>query len=430
MSFDKIEVRVFSGPDSVQVGSNTEPDIVYVNNGPKGDKGDKGATGATGAAGPNSVTSATTSDGTCELFLNLLSSGNSDITYQGIGVAGASGANAGVFGQSWSGNGVNGQSNSGYGVYGDSATGTAVYAASTSGTGLGIFCQSGKIISGNNATTEVFSVANTGVMQATGLNITGTSFTYGAGAAAAHRTALGVSASGDTVLKSAYTPAHSLLVQQSGTGSPSSLSVGNNTILGRASGGGSEIAALSASDARTVLGLGTIATQSASNVAITGGTAAFTANSSVTGYFTTQLSGSTTGKILLGAIAGAGRDFPGVWFGTNTTTPSTSNYGFLYDSAAGTILNTPSGQSFFLRVGNTNALTIDSTLGVGIGTTTPNAKAILDLTSTTRGFLPPRMTTAQRDAITSVPAGLMVYNTTTNKLNFHNGTAWESVTSA
>lgn len=67
---------------------------------------------------------------------------------------------------------------------------------------------------------------------------------------------------------------------------------------------------------------------------------------------------------------------------------------------------------------------------VGVGTTTPNAKAKLQVDSTTQGFLPPRMTTVQRDAITSVPAGLMVYNTTTNKLNFYNGSAWEAVTSA
>jgi hypothetical protein len=71
-----------------------------------------------------------------------------------------------------------------------------------------------------------------------------------------------------------------------------------------------------------------------------------------------------------------------------------------------------------------------STSGMtGIGTTSPNAKAILDVTSTTKGFLPPRMTTTQRDAITSVPAGLMVYNTTLNKLNVYNGTTWETVTS-
>jgi hypothetical protein len=67
---------------------------------------------------------------------------------------------------------------------------------------------------------------------------------------------------------------------------------------------------------------------------------------------------------------------------------------------------------------------------VGIGTTSPSASALLDVTSTTAGFLPPRMTTAQRDAISSPAAGLMVYNTSTNKLNFYNGTAWEAVTSA
>lgn len=67
---------------------------------------------------------------------------------------------------------------------------------------------------------------------------------------------------------------------------------------------------------------------------------------------------------------------------------------------------------------------------VGIGTGSPNSKAMLDISSTTRGFLPPRMTTTERDAITSPPAGLMVYNSTTNKLNFYNGTAWEAVTSA
>jgi hypothetical protein len=66
--------------------------------------------------------------------------------------------------------------------------------------------------------------------------------------------------------------------------------------------------------------------------------------------------------------------------------------------------------------------------GVGVGVVSPNAKAKLQVDSTTQGFLPPRMTTAQRDAITSVPAGLMIYNTDTNKLNVFT-TAWEAVTS-
>jgi hypothetical protein len=48
---------------------------------------------------------------------------------------------------------------------------------------------------------------------------------------------------------------------------------------------------------------------------------------------------------------------------------------------------------------------------VGIGTTNPNARAILDLTSTNRVFLPPRLTNAQMDAIASPPYGSMIYNT-------------------
>lgn len=64
---------------------------------------------------------------------------------------------------------------------------------------------------------------------------------------------------------------------------------------------------------------------------------------------------------------------------------------------------------------------------VGIGTTSVASAALLELVSTTKGFLPPRMTTAQRDAIASPATGLQIYNTTTNALNVYNGTAWGAV---
>jgi hypothetical protein len=63
---------------------------------------------------------------------------------------------------------------------------------------------------------------------------------------------------------------------------------------------------------------------------------------------------------------------------------------------------------------------------VGIGTATPNANAALDITSTTRGFLPPRMDTTARNAITTPPAGLIIYNTSINAFQCYNGTAWYS----
>ena len=61
---------------------------------------------------------------------------------------------------------------------------------------------------------------------------------------------------------------------------------------------------------------------------------------------------------------------------------------------------------------------------IGIGTTTPAGSAALDITSTTNGFLPPRMTTAQRNLIGAPAAGLTVYNTNTGALEVYNGAGW------
>lgn len=61
---------------------------------------------------------------------------------------------------------------------------------------------------------------------------------------------------------------------------------------------------------------------------------------------------------------------------------------------------------------------------VGINTTEPDASAILDVESTTQGFLPPRMTTVQRDAIAAPAEGLTIYNTTTKCIQWFNGTRW------
>ena len=67
---------------------------------------------------------------------------------------------------------------------------------------------------------------------------------------------------------------------------------------------------------------------------------------------------------------------------------------------------------------------------VGIGTAAPDASAALDVSSASKGLLPPRLTQAQRDAIASPAAGLTLYNTTTGKLNTWNGTSWDAALSA
>ena len=72
--------------------------------------------------------------------------------------------------------------------------------------------------------------------------------------------------------------------------------------------------------------------------------------------------------------------------------------------------------------------TFPATGSAGIGTTTPNASSILDMTSTTQGMLVPRMTKAQRDAIVSPAAGLMIYQTNlTPGFYYYSGTAWAAI---
>jgi uncharacterized protein (TIGR02145 family) len=63
---------------------------------------------------------------------------------------------------------------------------------------------------------------------------------------------------------------------------------------------------------------------------------------------------------------------------------------------------------------------------MGIGTPSPHASALVDMTSATRGFLPPRMTSSQMNAIGSPAEGLTVYNTTLRTLCVYNGESWSN----
>ena len=94
--------------------------------------------------------------------------------------------------------------------------------------------------------------------------------------------------------------------------------------------------------------------------------------------------------------------------GTGTTIQS-------YDFNGSTNANAKTMMSFDHATGN---------VGIGGAAVTSVALAV---TSTTSAFMPPRMTTTQRDAITSAAAGMVVYNSTTNVLNFYNGSAWGAV---
>lgn len=79
---------------------------------------------------------------------------------------------------------------------------------------------------------------------------------------------------------------------------------------------------------------------------------------------------------------------------------------------------TPSGST----LGNSQI--VDNGTGIGIGTATPNTSALLEVNSTNRGILIPRMTTAQRTAIASPATGLLVFDNNTNTFWFYNGAGW------
>ena len=114
-----------------------------------------------------------------------------------------------------------------------------------------------------------------------------------------------------------------------------------------------------------------------------------------------------------------------------------SQYGFIYMNAGNYLGYGFSADETFTyrnasnvsqwKLGNQGNAVFNGTMAVG-NSASPVASAQLEITSTTRGFLPPRMTTTQRNAIATPAEGLVIYNTTTQKLNLYT-TAWEAITS-
>lgn len=100
----------------------------------------------------------------------------------------------------------------------------------------------------------------------------------------------------------------------------------------------------------------------------------------------------------------------------------TNNPGFSLDVAGRT-------RTQQLTVTGGNAILTDNGRVV-IGGTTIDNSALLNVQSTTRGFLMPRMTTTEKNAIATPATGLQVYDTTLNQINVYNGTAWVGVGSS
>jgi len=149
----------------------------------------------------------------------------------------------------------------------------------------------------------------------------------------------------------------------------------------------------------------------------------FSPNGTPSGYaYNFQFSKSSTangnGLLIIGGGSSSGGN------ASNKHVISTSCYG------SGT------GQPLVLRTATTGQgfdsvndhLTIFPTGNVVIQnvalSATDIASSKLTIESTTQGFLPPRMTTTQKNAIASPATGLMVYDTTLNVITYYNGTTW------
>jgi hypothetical protein len=111
------------------------------------------------------------------------------------------------------------------------------------------------------------------------------------------------------------------------------------------------------------------------------------------------------------------------------------DWGSSHESSDGLLISAWDGIGFMFGSNTFDvskvAMMVSNTGTVGIGTTTPDASAIMEVNSNSKGFLPPRMTSAQRVAIVSPVAGLLVYQTDGSLgLYQYNGSAWSILNSS
>jgi len=114
----------------------------------------------------------------------------------------------------------------------------------------------------------------------------------------------------------------------------------------------------------------------------------------------------------------------------------TGNTGTLASTAAigsaanNSFIGTTDSKDFAMVTNNLERMRIASGGNIGMGNISPAATAALDITSTTKGLLIPRMTTSQRNSITLPATGLQIYNTDCSMLNYWSGSCWISTSKA
>ncbi len=82
---------------------------------------------------------------------------------------------------------------------------------------------------------------------------------------------------------------------------------------------------------------------------------------------------------------------------------------------------------FFMAIAMMAGFSLSAQVAINTDGSNPNSSAMLDVKSTDKGFLPPRMTSAQRDAISAPADGLIIFNTNSGYLNYYVGGHWYEI---
>ena len=372
LAFLEVTVDDGSGPSVMgRTQMISVPYALFAANGPLGPTGLTGATGPTGATGLTGPTGVGTTGATGPTSTAVGPTGPT-----GAGAAGATGAT----GAASSVPGPTGPT--GAGVTG--ATGANGPTGPTGATGTGTTGATG-VTGATGATGIAGTVGATGANGATGptgvAGATGTAGTVGATGANGATGAMGATGAGTTGPTGA-----------NGT-------AGATGVTGPTGPTGAT-------------GLGGVA-------GVTGATGA-----TGTSWTLTAPSFNANGTVTVTGTAGSGGPVTsanGSWLTLgNTGLASASNF-----------IGTTDAVDLVFKAAGTERMRVIGSGGsvgsIGIGIAIPNSSAMLDITSTTKGFLIPRMLAAQRTSIPSPATGLLVFDLSSNNFQYYNGATWVAI---